>query len=102
MQSKDSLRRITFELFEDSAQENVKYMEVRFAPLLHIYKGLTVEEIIQSVIDGIKEAEEKYDIKGNVILSCMRFMTVDRAFEVVEAGKKIPWKRSSWNRFMCI
>ncbi|OOM79653.1 aminodeoxyfutalosine deaminase [Clostridium puniceum] len=88
MQSKDSLRRITFELFEDAAAENVKYMEVRFAPLLHILKGLTVEEIIQSVIDGIKVAEEKYDIKGNVILSCMRIMSVDKAFEVVEKGKK--------------
>ncbi|AGX43236.1 adenosine deaminase [Clostridium saccharobutylicum] len=87
MQSKESLRRITFELFEDAAKENVKYMEVRFAPLLHTIKGLTVEEIIQSVIDGITDAEEKYDIKGNVILSCMRTMSADKAFEVVEKGK---------------
>jgi len=88
MQSKDSLRRITFELLEDSAQENVKYIEVRFAPLLHTAGGLTVEEIIQSVIDGIKDAEKKYDIKGNVILSCMRNMSVDRTFDVVENGKQ--------------
>jgi len=88
MQSKESLRRITFELLEDAARENVKYMEVRFAPLLHTVRGLTVEEIIQSVIDGIKYAEEKYDIKGNLILSCMRTMPVDRAFDVVEKGKK--------------
>lgn len=45
MQSKNSLRRIAFELFEDAAKENVKYMEVRFAPLHHIKKGLTIEEI---------------------------------------------------------
>ena len=88
MQSKDSLRRITFELFEDAAEENVKYMEVRFAPLLHTLKGLAVEEIIQSVIDGIIAAEEKYDIKGNIILSCMRIMSADKAFDVVEAGRK--------------
>jgi len=88
MQSKESLRRTTFELFEDAAQENVKYMEVRFAPLLHTVRGLAVEEIIQSVIDGIKDAEEKYDIKGNLILSCMRTMPVDRVFEVVEKGKE--------------
>ena len=88
MQSKESLRRITFELLEDSAKENVKYIEVRFAPLLHVKKGLTLEEVIESVISGIRDAEEKYDIKGNVILSCMRFMSVERAFEVVEAGKR--------------
>ena len=88
MQSKESLRRITFELLEDAAQENVKYMEVRFAPLLHTARELAVEEIIQSVIDGINDAEEKYDIKGNLILSCMRTMPVDRVFDVVEKGKE--------------
>ena len=88
MQSKENIKRVAFELFEDCAKENVKYMEVRFAPLLHTAKGLTVEEIIESVIDGIKAAEEKYDIKGNLILSCMRHMSVEEAFEVVEKGKK--------------
>ena len=88
MQSKESLRRITYELLEDSAKENVKYIEVRFAPLLHITKGLSVCEIIESVILGFRQAEEKYDISGNIILCCMRFMSADKALEVVEAGKK--------------
>ncbi|WP_312474117.1 adenosine deaminase [Neobacillus sp.] len=88
MQSKENLRRISFELFEDAAQENVKYMEVRFAPLLHTVKGLSVDEIIESVIDGMKDAEAQFDIKGNIILSCMRTMSVESAFEVVEEGKK--------------
>ncbi|MEH7375925.1 adenosine deaminase [Neobacillus drentensis] len=88
MQSEVNLRRITFELFEDAARENVKYMEVRFAPLLHTAGGLDVEEIIQSVLSGMKDAEKQYEIKGNLILSCMRTMPADRAFEVVEKGKK--------------
>ncbi|MEL3971130.1 adenosine deaminase [Rossellomorea oryzaecorticis] len=87
MQTKENLKRITFELFEDAANEHVKYMEVRFAPLLHTRQGLTVEEIIGSVIEGMKEAEEQFDIKGNIILSCMRTMPSERAFEVVEKGK---------------
>ncbi|MDO5517435.1 MAG: adenosine deaminase [Clostridium sp.] len=88
MQSKESLRRITFELYEDAAKENVKYMEVRFAPVLHTVKGLTLEEVIESVICGIRDAEKEFDIKGNLILGCMRFMSAEKAFEVVEAGKK--------------
>ncbi|MCT8976771.1 adenosine deaminase [Clostridium sp. CX1] len=87
MQSKYSLRRITFELLEDASRENVKYMEIRFAPLLHTSKGLEVEEIIESVLDGIKDAEGKYDIKGNLILCCMRTMAPDKAFDIVEKGK---------------
>ncbi|MCP8971032.1 adenosine deaminase [Ectobacillus ponti] len=88
MQSKESLRRITFELFEDAARENVKYLEVRFGPLLHILKGLDVEEVIESVIEGMREAESRYEIKGNIILSCLRSMSVESAFEVVKKGKK--------------
>ncbi|HCW52596.1 MAG TPA: adenosine deaminase [Clostridium sp.] len=88
MQSKESLRRIAFELYEDAAKENVKYMEVRFAPVLHTVRGLTLEEVIESVLTGIHDAEKKFDIKGNLILGCMRFMSVEKAFEVVEAGRK--------------
>ena len=88
MQSKENLRRITFELFEDAAKENVNYMEVRFAPLLHTLKGLNVEEIIQAVLKGMKDAVKRYDIRGNIILSCMRTMSVESAFEVVEKGRK--------------
>ena len=88
MQSKENLRRITFELFEDAAKENVKYMEVRFAPLLHTLKDLDVEEIIQAVLEGMEAAAKRYDIRGNIILSCMRTMPVESAFEVVEKGRK--------------
>ncbi len=88
MQDKDSLERIAFELMEDAACENVAYIEIRFAPLLHINKGLTLKEVIESVIKGIKKAEAKYDINGNLILSCMRTMNVENSYDVIEAGKE--------------
>lgn len=84
MQTKENLKRIAFELLEDVATDNVKYIEVRFAPLLHVEKGLNIEEIIESVLEGIKEAEKLYDIKGNLILGCMRNMDIPSAFEVVK------------------
>ncbi len=84
MQTKENLKRIAFELLEDAAKDNVKYIEVRFAPLLHVEKGLTIEEIIESILEGIKEAEKLYDIKGNLILGCMRNMDIPSAFEVVK------------------
>lgn len=88
MQSKESLKRVAYELMEDSAKENIKYIEVRFAPLLHTNKGLTSEDIIQSVLEGIKEGEKNYDIKGNLILSFLRHMPAETIYEVIEIGKK--------------
>ncbi|MBU5484663.1 adenosine deaminase [Clostridium sp. MSJ-11] len=88
MQSKESLRRIAYELVEDAAKENVKYIEIRFAPLLHVEEGLTIEEVIQSVLNGVKDGESTYDIKGNLILSYLRHMPEDTIYDVIEAGKK--------------
>jgi len=88
MQTKENLKRISFQLLEDAAKDNVKYIEVRFAPLLHIERGLTIEEIIESILDGMKKAEEFYGIKGNLILGCMRNMDISSAIEVVKKGSK--------------
>ncbi|NEZ46760.1 adenosine deaminase [Clostridium niameyense] len=88
MQSKYSLKRITYELLEDAYNENVKYMEIRFAPLLHIEKGLTVEEVIESVLEGIKKAEDEFDIKANLILSFLRHMPKNTMIDVIKKSKK--------------
>ncbi|MDU4856955.1 MAG: adenosine deaminase, partial [Clostridioides difficile] len=85
--SKENLKRITFELLEDASRENVKYIEIRFAPLLHTQKGMSVKNIIEGIIEGIREAESIYDIKGNLILGCMRTMTSKEALLVIEEGK---------------
>ncbi|MCL1056522.1 adenosine deaminase [Shewanella gelidimarina] len=86
MQTAAGIERISFEVFEDAAKENVKYLEVRFAPLLHLQSGLTLEQVISSAVKGMKRAESQYDIKGNFILSIIRNMPKDRVNEVIDAG----------------
>ncbi len=88
MQTKENIKRIAYELLEDVSKYNVKYIEMRFAPLFHMAKGLKFDEIVQSVLDGIKEAENKFDVKANVILCCMRHMSADDAVFVIEEGRK--------------
>ena len=40
MQTEESLYRSAYELAQDAAAENVRYMEVRYSPMLHVRKGL--------------------------------------------------------------
>ena len=47
MQTADSLARAAYELAEDAARENVRYMEVRYSPILHQQKGLTLHNIVR-------------------------------------------------------
>lgn len=87
MQTKEDLERVSFELMEDASIENIKYIEIRFAPQQHKKEGLTTKEIIQSVLSGMKRAEKLYDIKGNYILSCMRHLSAESAMKIIEEGK---------------
>jgi len=88
MQTEAALARISFELFEDAAKENVKYLEVRFGPLLHLDKGLNLDQIIGSVVAGMRKAEATYDIKGNYILSLLKHMPKDHINDAIDAGAK--------------
>lgn len=72
MQEKDALVRTTYELVEDSALENVKYLEIRFSPILHQARGLKLTEIVDAVIEGCQMAEKKYDITTGIIICGMR------------------------------
>ncbi len=54
MQTEEALDRVAYELCLDSAAENIDYLEVRWAPRLHLRAGLTVEKVIQAVLSGLK------------------------------------------------
>lgn len=88
MQTAQSIERISFELYEDAAKENVKYLEVRFAPQLHTQQGLSYREIIASAVKGMQRAEAQYDIKGNYILSAVKFLPSDTINAVIDAGEE--------------
>tara|TARA_B100001113_G_C21113892_1_gene624495 strand:+ start:569 stop:1591 length:1023 start_codon:yes stop_codon:yes gene_type:complete len=72
MQDSDSIYRVTMEALEDLSNDGVVYAELRFAPLVHTFKGLSTNEVINSVINGIKDGMEKFDIISGVILCAMR------------------------------
>ena len=88
MQNKENIKRITKELLEDASKEGIRYIEIRFAPILHVNKGLSLEEVVESVLDAIKEGEEEFNIIGRVILCCMRHMTAKDSKTIVELTKK--------------
>ncbi len=72
MQSREALRRIAFELAEDNAAENVRYLEVRFAPILCTEEGLSMDDVLEAVHDGLNDAEEQFDITTRIIVCGLR------------------------------
>lgn len=74
MQHAAALERIAFELAEDNARENVRYLEVRYSPILNTREGLPLTEAVKAPLRGLARAEETYDIRTAVIICGIRDM----------------------------
>lgn len=72
MQDKESLFRISKEEIEDLAKENVVYAEIRFAPSLHTKGGLSMEEVVTTVLEGLKAGKKECKVEFGLILCAMR------------------------------
>lgn len=72
MQTKSALSRIAYELAEDNARENVRYLEVRYGPILHTQEGLSLEEVNDAVLEGLRRAEADFKIRTAVIICGLR------------------------------
>lgn len=84
LQTEESLFRTAFELAEDAALENVRYMEVRYSPMLHTRKGLRLTNVIEAVLDGLRAAREKYGIESNIIICGIRNISPESSLEMAE------------------
>ncbi|MBN2801585.1 MAG: adenosine deaminase [Deltaproteobacteria bacterium] len=72
MQTDEALYRTAYELAEDAHKENINYMEVRYSPVLHTKKQLSKAVILESVLEGLRDAERDFGIKSGVIVCGIR------------------------------
>jgi len=61
LQNPENLERVAYELAVDNIAENVRYVEVRYAPQLHVRPGFTVEEVIECVNRGLARAQKEHN-----------------------------------------
>lgn len=67
MQTEEAMERIAYELAWDCIKDGVKYIEVRFAPQLHINDNLSFEQILLSVNRGLEKAKKEYNSTEEVV-----------------------------------
>ena len=84
LQSAESLTRAAYELAEDAARENVRYMEVRYSPMLHTRRGLKLTTVVEAVLEGLRAAQDEYGIESNVIICGIRNVSSESSLEMAE------------------
>lgn len=89
MQTASNLRRVAKEYVEDLAADGIIYSEVRWAPEQHQEQGLSLDEAVEAVQEGLNQGMETVAGQDGVIVvgqlvSAMR--QSDRADEIVEVA----------------
>jgi adenosine deaminase len=72
MQTKDALVRVAAECAEDLAADGIVYAEVRFAPELHIEGGLSLDEVVDAVLEGFRLGSAGRGITIGTLATAMR------------------------------
>lgn len=67
MQDSEALERVAFELAEDCASEGIRYLEVRFAPQLHINKQHQAENVLKAVNLGLESYSRSFNCRQEVL-----------------------------------
>ncbi|MFD6098546.1 adenosine deaminase [Nocardiopsis flavescens] len=67
MQTRDALVRVAAEAAEDLAADGVVYAEQRYAPEQHLEGGLTLEEVVEAVQEGLELGEKRAADSGRSI-----------------------------------
>lgn len=93
LQDKEALSESTYCLIRNLAKEGLIYAEIRFAPQIHIQKGMTQAEAVEAVLEGRERALKDYpEIKANIICCSMTYgdasKNMEANLETVRVTKK--------------
>jgi adenosine deaminase len=82
MQTREALIRVAAECAADLADDGVAYAEVRFAPELHLTRGLSLDQVVEAVLEGFRRGSAGRGITVYALLTAMR--TAARSLEIAE------------------
>jgi len=84
MQDAEALERTAADLVEDKARDNVRYAEIRWAPLLHTERGLSGRDVVEAVWRGARSMAQRQGIEVRLIATLMRSHAPEENLAFVE------------------
>jgi adenosine deaminase len=86
LQDAESLARVTAELVEDVASDGTSYVEIRWAPSLHLSGGLDIGDVVAAVAGTARTAGERNAVVVRLVVVALRTHPPALADEVARAG----------------
>lgn len=87
LQTEDCITRSVEYLCKRLAKDGIIYAEIRFAPQLHLQRGLCQEKVVAAAVKGIKNSKTD-GFFAKLILCCMRGADSETNMQTVDVAKK--------------
>ena len=89
MQTEENLSLSAWDVIRQAGEENVRYMEVRFAPAFHRNGGLDKNQVCRAVLKGLEQGEKEFGVKSRLLLCLMRGNSARENLETVECAREL-------------
>ena len=82
LQTEAAIERVAYEMVEDAAADNLRYMEVRYDPHLSTHGGLTMDQVVAAQRRGFDRGERDFGIRTGIINCTLRHYDPARSVEI--------------------
>jgi adenosine deaminase len=86
LQTPEAVERVAYEMVEDAARDNVRYVEVRYCPHLSRRQGMTLDEVMQAELRGLARGERDFGVVARVINCSLRHYEPAVSVEIAECS----------------
>jgi len=84
LQTSEAIERVAYEMVEDAARDNIRYLEVRYCPHLSTHGRLSMEDVVAAESRGLKRGERDFGVRTGIINCSLRHYPPDRSIEIAE------------------
>jgi adenosine deaminase len=84
LQTPEAIERVAYEMVEDAARDNVRYLEVRYCPHLSERRGLTLDQVLEAELRGLARGEHDFGVVARVINCSLRHYDPKLSVEIAE------------------
>ena len=84
LQVPEAIERVAYEMVEDGARDNLRYLEVRYDPHLSTHGGLSMDEVVAAQRRGFLRGEQAFGVKTGIINCTLRHYDPARSVEIAK------------------
>lgn len=88
LQDEAGLTDAGYDILKTMGGENVRYAEIRFAPLSCAKEGMSTEQSIEALLKGLERGKQDFGVEYNVITCAMRHQSEEENYNMFKAARQ--------------